>query len=292
MTVGYGRPSQCLLYRSRFFTSFPTYSLPLLAIMKPIENPVGWAAGATNSNRRRGPNARLHWRSMSRTTPVRGVCQLIEPGKPSHRIPRGTPTSISVQHHVPQGVDLLDGVPVCRPHLVELREVVGDEGVGRLIGPEEGIPARMHVQATLAHFGPVCVRSGAGAERNVVDHGRDEVGIRSSAGLVDAVVRKGDIEVVVPRREVEAPGVATPDQRKRRKCVGIVEEAPTAPEPDEHEGDSKAKQAGMCAVDTNGKGFCPHIVIGEEKGGGGSGGARNRNRNRPFSWDAKGNEAG
>jgi hypothetical protein len=148
-------------------------------------------------------------------------------------------TSKPEQNHVPQGVDLLDGVSVRRPHLVELRVEVGNQGVGGLVGPEDGVPARVHVHAGLAHFGPFRVGGRAGAQRDVVDHGRDEVGVRSGAGLVDAVVRKRDIKVVVPGREVEAPAMAAPDQRERGKRVGVVEQTPSAPEPDEHEGRSK-----------------------------------------------------
>jgi hypothetical protein len=73
MTVGYGSKSQCLLYLSRLRTIWPTNSLRALAIMNPMENPVGCAAGATKSNRRRGPRPRLHFRSMSRITPALSV---------------------------------------------------------------------------------------------------------------------------------------------------------------------------------------------------------------------------
>lgn len=43
--------------------------LALGAIMKPLERPIGCAAGATKSKRRRGPKDRSHLRSMSSTTP-------------------------------------------------------------------------------------------------------------------------------------------------------------------------------------------------------------------------------
>lgn len=46
-------------------------SLCLLLIMKLIENPVGYAAGATKSNRLRGPTDLLHFKSISKTTPIK-----------------------------------------------------------------------------------------------------------------------------------------------------------------------------------------------------------------------------
>jgi len=70
MTVGYGNPNQWRSYVARLCTIRRTNPLFLLAIMKPTENPVGLAAGATNSNRRSGPRDLLHLRSMSKTTPA------------------------------------------------------------------------------------------------------------------------------------------------------------------------------------------------------------------------------
>lgn len=175
------------------------------------------------------------------------------------------PTSVSVQHHVPQGIDLLDGVSVVRPHVVEFGKVLGNKFVGRLIGPEVGIPVRVHVQAALAHFVPFRVGGRAGAQRDVVEDRRNSVGVWGGAGLVYAVVRKGDIEVVVLGRDVEASMVPMPDQRKRGKRPGVVQEASRAPEDEEHEGKAAGKEAGVCPVDTCGQRFYPHLVAGNEE---------------------------
>lgn len=52
-----------------------------------------------------------------------------------------THTTILVQHHVPQRIDLLDWIPIPFPHLFQVRELFCHERTRVLICPEMRIPS-------------------------------------------------------------------------------------------------------------------------------------------------------
>jgi len=123
----------------------------LAAIMKPIENLIGEVFGATNPKRHSGPGARLHCRSISRTTPDQGWLLFVYWSGSS----QGSPPKL-VQHYVPEGFSLLNGIPVGWPYAVELREVFLHQSIGSLVYLE-GTPFRMKLQTVLTCLGPILV---------------------------------------------------------------------------------------------------------------------------------------
>ena len=124
-----------------------------------------------------------------------------------------------------------------------------------------------------------------------MQHGRDTVGERSGASLVDAVILKCDVEPVVLSREVKPLCVAGPEQREGGERPRVVEDAAGAPEPEQDEGDGKSNQPGRRTTDTRGQLFHTHPVIAcqsaKSKGAKRKGkGEKKRGQNR-FSTAAK-----
>lgn len=101
-----------------------------------------------------------------------------------------------VQHHIPQRINLLNRISVCRPHIVKLWGVLADEFIRSLVSSEKGFPVWVHVQTALANFGPFRVRGNSRTERDVMENRRYSVWERSGARLVNAVVCKCHVEIV------------------------------------------------------------------------------------------------
>ena len=70
------------------------------------------------------------------------------------------PTSIPVQYHVPERINLLDRIPIRHPHIQKLGIFVGDKVIGGIICPKKCFPVWMHIQTALPDFGPFRVRGG------------------------------------------------------------------------------------------------------------------------------------
>jgi len=108
-----------------------------------------------------------------------------------------------VQNHVAQRINLLDRIPVVAPHVVDFGEMVRHKFIGRIVRPEVRLPVWVQVETTLSYRLPFRnMRFGAGtAHGDMVQYWRYPIFVRSRAELVDAVVGKGNVEVVVLRRE-------------------------------------------------------------------------------------------
>lgn len=147
-------------------------------------------------------------------------------------------TAILIQHHIPQGVDFLDGEPVPLPHLLQMRELLGHQRVRILIRPEVRLPPHVMLQAAIPGLEPFGL--GAPPQGNLVQDGWDEVWVFGLRGLlVDGVVGKGDVEAVALGGDHEIGRRGGPRDGEGEREEGDAQDGAEVGQGDKEEGDNQ-----------------------------------------------------